>query len=135
MSEDRENKAAKRRPLLPPFAEQGIAPSPFFSMLGNVPTGSEVVVPQDHPLNEQQLRPSPQQATSLADHRIGQTPDQQPQVPPQQQLSRQPGLVGQDREQLQRLCRHLRRTGRCPGECVLSHARQNRRLRDFPGMG
>lgn len=133
MSEDRENKAAKRQPLPPPFAEQGIAPSPFFSMPGNVSAGGEVAVPQHRPLNEQQLRPSLQQAASLADHRVGQTPDQQPQAPPQQQ-SPQPGLVGQNRAQLQRLCRHLRETDRCPGECVLSRARQDRKLRDFPDM-
>ena len=132
MSEDREHKPAKRQPLPPPFAEPGITPSLFFTM-HPVSTGGEIVVPQHYPLNEQQPWPSPpQQAAPVINQRAGQGSDQQPQAPPQRQG--QP-LAGLDREQLQRLCRHLRRTGGCPGECVLSRSRRNRRLRRFPGMG
>jgi hypothetical protein len=38
-----------------------------------------------------------------------------------------------ERDRLLGLCRHLRRTHRCPGECVLSPGRQERVLREIEG--
>lgn len=131
MNQDREHKPAKRQPLSAPFAEPGMDTSPFFTMPSNVPTGGELVVPPQQPvINEQRpWPPSPQLTGPIADQLVRQTPDQQPQTPLRGQ-----GLAGGDRAQLQRLCRHLRRTGRCPGQCVLSRARHNRLLRRFPDM-
>lgn len=130
MSQDREHKPAKHRPVPPLWAEQGVAPSPLFSMPGNVPTGGEIAVPDARPpvVNTQQpWPPSPQQAGPV----INQSADS---VSPRQSPQGQE-LAAQHEAQLQRLCRHLRETDRCPGECVLSRARQNRRLRGFPRMG
>lgn len=131
MSHDRERKPAKQPPRPPLWAEQGITPSPFFRM-PTVPTGGEIVVPDARPpvVNAQRPWPlSPQQTGPV----VNQSADSvSPRQSPQGQGR---GLAGQDRAQLQRLCRHLRRTGRCPGECVLSRARQDRRLRGFPRMG
>ena len=126
MSEDREHKPAKHRPVPPPFAEPGMAPSPLFAMPTTPPTGGELVVPQQQPImnGQQPWPPSPQQVGPVVN------PSANPVSPQQDQ-----GLAAQHQAQLQRLCRHLRETDRCPGECVLSRARQNRRLRRFPGMG
>lgn len=131
MNEDREHKPAKQPPVLRPWAEPGMDTSPFFTMPAHVPTGGELVVPPQQPVihEQQSWPPSPQSTGPIADRQIGQTPDQQPQTPPLGQ-----GLAGLDRRQLQRLCRHLRRTGRCPGECVLSRSRHNRLLRRFPNL-
>jgi hypothetical protein len=38
-----------------------------------------------------------------------------------------------ERDRLLGLCRHLRRTHRCPGQCVLSPGRQERVLREIEG--
>lgn len=122
MSQDRDSK--------PATAKQPPAPLRFtFTMPTNVPAGGELVVPHAQPPvgNEQRPQPPSSQPT-------GPLPNpqrRQPQTPPQPQG--QP-LGGLDRAQLQRLCRHLRETDRCPGECVLSRARQDRRLRRFPRM-
>lgn len=130
MNQDRPQQPGKE-PAVPPLsAEPGMAPSPFFAMPIPAPTGGEVIVPQQQPpvVNEQQPWPPPaQQAELVADQRVGQAPD--PQQPPQGQ-----GLADQHQAQLQRLCRHLRATDRCPGRCVLSRARQDRWLRGFPDM-
>jgi hypothetical protein len=125
MSGDREHEPTKQPPVPPRWAEPDMALSPFFDMRATRPAGGELVVPQQQPLvNEQQAwPPPPQQAGPVAN----QSADS---VSPQQSPQGQ-GLAAQHEAQLQRLCRHLRRTGRCPGECVLSRARQNRRLRGF----
>jgi hypothetical protein len=128
MSEDREHKPAKHLPVPPPFAEPGMAPSPFFAMPPTSPTGGELVVPDGRPpvVNEQQPWPSPQPAWPIAN------PSANPLSPRQSPQGQE--LTAQHQAQLQRLCRHLRETDRCPGECVLSRARQNRQLRRFPRM-
>lgn len=127
MSEDREHKPANR-PVPPPFAEPGMTPSPFFAMPPTSPTGGELVVPEARPpvVNEQRpWSPSSRQSGPIANPSANPV---SPEQPPHQ------GVGGLDRAQLQRLCRHLRETDRCPGECVLSRARQDRQLRRFPRM-
>lgn len=128
MSEDREHKPAKHRPVPPPFAEPGMAPSSLFAMPPTSPTSGELVVPQQQPLvnGQQPWPPSPQPAGPVADQSAN--PVSPRQLPQGQELT------AQHQAQLQRLCRHLRETDRCPGECVLSRARQDRQLRRFPRM-
>lgn len=124
MNPNPDHKPAKRQPLLPPFAEPGITPSLLFKM----PSTGDMVPYQQTPLTRESPWPPPlPQAGPVFNQRIEHRPDQPSQGQPQE-------LAAQDRAQLQRLCRHLRETDRCPGECVLSRARQNRRLRRFPGI-
>lgn len=124
MNQDRKHEP-NTQPTVPPlWAEPPLAPVSFFAMPTIEPTGSEVVVSQQSPVAHQQPGLlSPQQAGPVAAQRVEQAPGQQGQ-----------GLAEQHRAQLQRLCRHLRETDQCPGQCVLSRARQNRRLGRFPGM-
>jgi hypothetical protein len=126
MSRDWEHEPGAQ-PHAPRWAEPPVAPEPFFAMQDTVPTGGELVpYPQMPVVNEQQPWPPPAQQTELvAGQQVGQGPDQQPQGQE---------LAGRDRAQLQRLCRRLRATHRCPGQCVLSRARQDRRLRGFPDL-
>jgi len=115
---------AKRQPLLPPFAEPGIASSPFF--MPSSPPRTEVLPYQQTPLTrESSWPPPPPQAGPVINRSAN------PVAP--QQSPRGQTVAAANRAQLQRLCQHLRHTGGCPGECVLSRARQNRRLRNFPG--
>jgi hypothetical protein len=111
MSEDREQEPVKRQPATQ-FAEPDTEFSSFFDMRTTRSTGGELVMPPQQPLvNEQQpWPPPPQQAGPVAHQSVDSV---SPQQPPQGQ-----GLAEQHEAQLQRLCRHLRRTGRCPGECV-----------------
>jgi hypothetical protein len=124
MSQDREQEPVKRQPA-PQFAEPDTGFSSFFDMRTTRPAGGELVVPQQQPLlNEQQPWPPPPQQAGPVAHQSADSVSPQPSAEGQ-------GVAGQHQAQLQRLCRHLRRTGRCPGECVLSRGRQNRRLRGF----
>lgn len=121
MSQEHPQKPAKQLPVPPPGAEPGMAPSPFFAIPSERRTGGELVVPQQQSVidAQQHWAPSPQPAAPVA----SQSADS---------ASRQSqGVAAQDRARLQRLCSHLRRTGGCPGQCVLSRARQDRRLRGF----
>jgi hypothetical protein len=134
MSQDRPQQPGKEPAAPPLWDEPGMAPSSLFAMPTPTPTGGELVVPHTPPpvVGEQgPWPPSPQAAGKGPDQPGGQGPDQQPQAPPQWQGQ---GLADQSRAQLQRLCRHLRATDRCPGQCVLSRARQDRWLRGFPDM-
>lgn len=134
MNQDRPQQPGKEPAVPPPWAEPGIAPSPFFAMPTSTPTGGEMVVPHMQPpvVREQgPWPPSPQPAGQGPDQQGGQGPDQQSQAPSQWQGQ---ALTDQHQAQLQRLCRHLRATDRCPGRCVLSRARQDRRLRGFPDL-
>jgi hypothetical protein len=126
MSRDWEHEPAKQPPTPPPWAEPPVAPEPFYAMPDTVATGGEIVVPQQQPVvNAQQPWPPPLQQTGPVAGRSANPVSPQPQGQ---------GVPGRNRAQLQRLCRRLRATHRCPGECVLSRARQNRRLRRFPDL-
>lgn len=129
MSRDREHKPGAQLALPSLWAQPPVAPVSFFAMPTDVPTGGEVVVLSQQPLVAREQRPwsPPLQAGLVA----GQSADlvSQQQVPPQGQV-----LADQNRAQLQRLCRRLRETHRCPGQCVLSRARQDRLLRQFPDL-
>jgi hypothetical protein len=128
MNQDRSHKPDAQRPVQPPCAEQGMTPSPLFDMSRIGQRSGEIVVAQQQPVvNTRQPWPRPSQQAGLV---AGQSANP---VSPQQQPQGQ-GLAEQHEAQLQRLCRRLRATHRCPGECVLSRARQNRRLRGFPDL-
>lgn len=98
MSRDQEHEPTKQSPLLP-FAKSGVAPSLFFSVQPE-PTSGELAVPDGQPpaVDEQRPWPPPPQRTEPI---ATQSADPIPQQSPRSQ-----GLVGRDREQLQRLCRH-----------------------------
>jgi hypothetical protein len=118
------------------WAEPGAAPSPFFTM--PTPSTSGDIVPpysQTPERTPQQPWPvSPQPPGPVTDQQVEQRPDQQPQAPQQGQWQGQ-GLAAPDPARLRRLCRRLRETHRCPGGgCVLSRARQDNTLGQFPDI-
>ena len=127
MNHNPDHQPAKRQSLSP-FAEPDITPSPLLTSLRGTATGSEIAVPDERsPVTHGQQRPwppSPPQIEPAANLRTRRWSYQQT-----------AGVASQNRAQLQRLCRHLRHAGRCPGECVLSRARQDRRIRQFPDIG
>lgn len=127
MSQDRKHEPGAQPPVPQLWAQPPVAPVSFFILPDNVPTGGEIAVPQQQPVvNAQQPWPPPPQQTGLVAGRSANSVA--PQQSPQGHM-----VAAANRAQLQRLCQHLRRTGGCPGECVLSRARQDRRLRNFPG--
>lgn len=128
MSQDREHMPGAQPTVPSLWAQPPVAPVSFFEIPTPIPTGGELVVLQQQPvIPEQRPWSPPLQAGPVA----GQSADlvSQQQAPPQGQV-----LADQNRAQLQRLCRRLRETHRCPGQCVLSRARQDRLLRQFPDL-
>jgi hypothetical protein len=125
MNQNPDHTPPKRQPLLPPFAEPGITPSAFF--MPSSPPRTEVLPYQQTPLTrESPWPPPPPQAGPVINRSAN------PVAP--QQSPRGQTVAAANRARLQRLCRHLRETDSCPGECVLSRARQNRRLHRSPRM-
>jgi hypothetical protein len=123
-----------RQPAVPSlWAEPGAAPSPFFT-IPTPSTNSDIMPPysQIPGLTPQQPWPGSPQPGPVTDQRIEQRSGQQPQAPHQSQAQ---GLAAQNPAQLRRLCRRLRETHRCPGDgCVLSRARQDDKLQEFPDI-
>ena len=130
MSQDHTHQPG-RKPAVPPlWAEPSVASSPFFA-IPIPPTKSDIVpfsqMPETTP---QQPRPGSPQPGPITHQQVAQGPGQQPQTPKQGQ-----GLAAPNPARLQRLCRRLRQTHRCPsGGCVLSRARQDDTLGQFPDI-
>lgn len=110
-----------------PFAEP-VTPSPLFAMppvTNNelVPaSGGNVVVPGNQQQPDEQVRPDERQPFTWTSA----LPMTSLVLTEQEQAGQQA-----ERDRLLGLCRHLRRTHRCPGQCVLSEARQERLLREL----
>jgi hypothetical protein len=119
----------------PPWAEPGAAPSPFFA-IPTPSTSGEIVpsyseMPETTPTTPQQPWPVSPQPGPVTDQRVEQGSAQHPQAPHHTQGH---ALAAPDSARLQRLCRRLRETHRCPGRCVLSGGRQDRTLGQVPDI-
>jgi hypothetical protein len=113
------------------WAEPGAASSPFFA-IPTPSTNSNIapLYPQPPETTPQQPWPVPPQPGPVTDQPVEQGSGQQPQAPHQAQ-----GFAAQNPARLRRLCRRLQETHRCPsGGCVLSRARQDRTLGQFPDI-
>jgi hypothetical protein len=114
-----ENKQPK--PFAEPTALTPLFPMPPVVNGELVPTSPfSLTVPSDQEkATDQQLQPhvwlAQQPVTSLA-------------LSPDEQVAKDA-----ERDRLLGLCRHLRQTHRCPGQCVLSPGRQERVLREIEG--
>jgi hypothetical protein len=126
MSQNHTPQPGRKAAVPLPWAEPGIAPSPFFTI--PTPNSGDIAppypqmpetTPQQPWPGSPQLEPTDQRIEQEPDHRIGQGSDQELQAPQRGQQRRRLATPAR----LQRLCHHLRATNRCPGECVLSRAR------------
>jgi hypothetical protein len=105
-----------------------VAPAPLFAMppVTNgelVPTGdNSQVVPANRPQADEHPHSDERQPFTW----ISALPMTSLVLTEQEQAAQQ-----DERDRLLGLCRHLRQTHRCPGECVLSEARQERLLREL----
>ena len=124
MSQDHTHQPDRQAAVPSLWAEPGAASSPFFA-IPTPSTSGDIVPPYS------QMPVSPQLPGPVTDQRVEQGPGQQPQAPPQGQAQGQ-GFTAPNSARLQRLCRRLRETHRCPGRCVLSRARQDDVLGRFP---
>ncbi len=130
MSQDHTHQPGRQAAVPPLWAEPSITPSPFFTLPTTPPNSSDIAPPYSQTLTQRQPWPvSP--PGPVTDQRIEQGPGQQPQTPKQAQGQ---GLAAPDSARLRRLCRRLRQTHRCPGNCVLSRARQDDTLGQFPDI-
>jgi hypothetical protein len=116
----------KQREVKP--SAEPTAPSPLFAMplVTNgelVPaSSSSPVVPRDQPQPADQVEPDERQPLTWTSGL------------PMTALvltAAERAAQAAERDRLLGLCRHLRRTHRCPGQCVLSEVRQERRLREL----
>jgi hypothetical protein len=122
MSQDHTHEPGRNAAVPLPWAEPGVASLPFFVI--PTPNSGDIVPPysQMPETTPQQPWPGSPQPEPVTDQRIGQGPDQQRRAPQRGQQRRRLATPAR----LQRLCRHLRETHRCPGECVLFRARHDR---------
>jgi hypothetical protein len=133
MSHNHTHEPGRKAAVPLPWAEPGVASSLFFA-IPTPSTSGEIVPPYSQMSETSQRQPwpvLPQPPGPITDQQVEQGPGQQPQAP--QQGQRQ-GLAATYPARLQRLCRRLRETHRCPGECVLSRARQDNKLGQFPDI-
>jgi hypothetical protein len=107
---------------MPPVTGGELVPTKTFDLTIPVdqgPTSPPAAQPPRADITEQQRQPhtwiGQQPVTSLA-----LSPDER-------------AAQDAERDRLLGLCRHLQRTHRCPGECVLSLTRQERVLREIEG--
>jgi hypothetical protein len=109
------------------------ASSPFFAI--PTPNSGDIVPLQMPQTTPQQSWPVSPQPGPVTDQPVEQGSGQQSQAPHQ---SQEQELTAQSPARLRRLCRRLRETHRCPGSsaggCVLSRARQDDRLGQFPDI-
>jgi hypothetical protein len=136
MSQDHTHEPGPQPAVPSPWAEPGAAPSPFFAI--PTPSTSGDIAPSYSRMPEttpQQSWPvSPQPTEPVTDQRAEQGSGQQSQAP-QQRQAQERGLATPNPARLRRLCRRLRETHRCPGGgCVLSRARQDNKLGQFPDI-
>ena len=137
MNQNHTHQPGRRSAVPPTWAEPDMASSPFFT-LPTPPTNSDIVPPYS-PTPEttpQQPWPVSPQPGPVTDQPVEQRAGQQPQAPHQAQEQE---LAAQSPARLRRLCRRLRETHRCPGSgggggCVLSRARQDDTLGQFPDI-
>jgi hypothetical protein len=114
----------------------GVASSPFFTLPTPASGGMVPRYPQMPETTPQPSWPGSPQPGPVTDQPVEQGSSQQSQAPQQQAQGQ--GLAAPNLARLQRLCRRLRETHRCPGSggggCVLSRARQDDRLGQFPDI-
>lgn len=132
MSQDHTHQPGKKVAVPPLWAEPGAASSPFFAL--PTPTSGDIapLYSQMPDTTPQQPRPVSPQPRPITHQQVAQGPGHQSQTPRQRQ---ERGLAAPNPARLQRLCRRLRQTHRCPDEgCVLSRARQDNTLGQFPDI-